>query len=275
MSISDEKIQNSNRNRLNLLIVDDEVKSSENISNMLLKFVDPDINIIGLANNTATAEQLISKFPLDAILLDIEMPNENAFHFLDRISPIDFEVIFITAYDKYAIRAIKLNAIDYILKPISIHELQNAIYKLKEKIKDKKLIDEFNTAYKDLPQNSHTESKSDKIILKDINHYEILEQNDIFFVEAQRSYSKISFRKNNTISEIIMSHPLAYYEELLTPNLFYRVHKSYLINCLQIDDIIVDDNYSIVLKNKHEISISRRRYTEFMKFLKENNFYVA
>ena len=275
MFISNEKSHNCNKKGLNVIIVDDEVKSSENIGNMLLKFVDPDINIIGLANNTSTAEQLISKFPPDAIFLDIEMPNENAFHFLDRISPIHFEVIFITAYDKYAIRAIKLNAIDYILKPISIHELQNAITKLKEKIKAKRFISELNTSYEEFPRNANTQSESNKIILKDANHYEILEQNDIFFVEAQRSYSKISFRKNNAISEIVMSHPLAHYEELLPSKLFYRVHKSYLINCQHIDDITLDDNYSIVLKNKHEISISRRRYPEFIKFLKENNFHIA
>jgi two-component system, LytTR family, response regulator len=275
MSISEGKAQSFNSNGLNIIIVDDEVKSAENIRKMLLKFVDPGINIMGVAHNTTTAERLISEFSPDAILLDIEMPHENAFHFLDRISPVDFEVIFITAYDKYAIRAIKLDAIDYILKPISIPELQNAISRLTEKIKANRFISEITISHNEASQNKNTQRNDTRIVLKDANHDEDIDPQNIFFIEAQRSYSRILFKKKNAAVEIIMSHPLAYYEEILSKQLFYRVHKSYLINCMQIEEVIASDNYSIVLKNKHKISISRRRYPDFIKFLKENSFYVA
>src|ERR1700689_5825299 len=118
---------------LNVLIVDDEMEACDNLKNILMEYVDKEINIAGIANNTREAEAQINNFLPDAVFLDIEMPNENAFHFLSRISPFGFEVIFVTAYDEYAIKAFKLNAVDYILKPISIAELTAAVQKLKEK----------------------------------------------------------------------------------------------------------------------------------------------
>src|SRR6202012_3296754 len=111
-----------------------------NLKNILREYVDREINVVGVANNTREAEKQITRFSPNAIFLDIEMPNENAFHFLTRISPFEFEVIFVTAYDEYAVKAFKLNAVDYILKPISIEEVSNAVTKAKEHIAYKKLI---------------------------------------------------------------------------------------------------------------------------------------
>src|SRR5690242_15259365 len=124
----------ANSKSLQVLIVDDEKKACTNLKNILLEFVDPGIVIAGIANSTAEAESLIADTTPDAIFLDIEMPTENAFHFLDRISPVNFEVIFVTAYEEYAVRAFRLNAVDYILKPISIAELKKAVQRLKDRI---------------------------------------------------------------------------------------------------------------------------------------------
>src|SRR5579872_2150289 len=115
---------------LKVLIVDDERKACINLRNLLLTYVDKDINIAGIASDTHDAYTQIIKHTPDAVFLDIEMPNENAFHFLERIGPVDFEVVFVTAFDEYAVRAFKLNALDYILKPISVSELRNAHAKL-------------------------------------------------------------------------------------------------------------------------------------------------
>ncbi len=130
--------------QIQILIVDDEKKACANLRNILLEFVDPGLQIVGEANSTMEAEQLIAIHKPDAIFLDIEMPNENAFHFLERIAPFDFEVIFVTAYEEYAIRAFRLNAIDYILKPISIKDLSTAVQKLKDRIRHKRIIDNKN-----------------------------------------------------------------------------------------------------------------------------------
>src|ERR1700740_2529996 len=115
---------------LNVLIVDDEMEACANLQHILSEYVDKEINIVGIANNTREAEAAIAKAAPAAVFLDIEMPNENAFHFLERIAPFNFEVIFVTAYDEYAVKAFKLNAVDYILKPISINELNQAVQRL-------------------------------------------------------------------------------------------------------------------------------------------------
>src|SRR5579872_4566369 len=94
-----------NKATINVLIVDDEKEACVNLENILKDYVDEGINIVGLAHNAKEAERQINEFAPDAVFLDIEMPNENAFHFLERISPVNFEVIFVTAYDEYAIRA--------------------------------------------------------------------------------------------------------------------------------------------------------------------------
>ncbi len=104
---------------IKVLIVDDEKKACSNLRSILSEFVDVKINVAGIAHSGVEAGRLVSEVSPDAIFLDIEMPNENAFEFLARISPFNFEVIFVTAYDEYAVRAFRLNAIDYILKPIS------------------------------------------------------------------------------------------------------------------------------------------------------------
>ena len=97
---------------LKVLIVDDERKACTNLKNLLLEYVDPALNIAGMANDTREAQIQISKHEPDAVFLDIEMPNENAFQFLERVSPVDFVVIFVTAYDEYAIKAFELNGVD-------------------------------------------------------------------------------------------------------------------------------------------------------------------
>jgi two-component system LytT family response regulator len=258
--------------KINILILDDEMEACMNLKNILTEYVDPELNIIGIACNTNQAEKQMSKQMPDAIFLDIEMPNENAFHFLDRISPINFEVIFVTAYDDYAIKAFKLNAIDYILKPISINELKNAVNKLKQRLKVKKLLATANPSYTDISSLVSNKTKSQRITLKDGNNIEVIEFNDIFFIEAQGSYSRIMFMKDNEVKEITMSNSLSDYEELFPKETFYRIHKSYLINCMHVKKILKDEVSQVIIRD-HTLPISRRRFTPLLEFLKSNDFY--
>src|SRR6185369_4879620 len=101
---------------LRVLIVDDETEACENLKNILLKYVDPDIQILGMAYDTEDAEKQINLLKPNAVFWDIEMPSENAIQYLVRVFPFDFEIIFVTAFDQFALKALKLNAIDYILK---------------------------------------------------------------------------------------------------------------------------------------------------------------
>lgn len=262
----------NSRASVSVLIVDDEKKACINLKNLLLEYVDPEINICGIANDTKEAETQIEKLSPDAVFLDIEMPNENAFHFLERISPVNFEVIFVTAYDEYAIKAFKLNALDYILKPISIIELRNAFAKLKDKIRYKKIINDRSVSYRELSDEVANKIKHQKITLKDINVTETVHFKDIFFVEAQGSYSRIVYVKDKTIKEMVMSSPLSDYEEILPGDQFYRIHRSYLINCAQIQKIFSDGSNQVVMKNNLTIPVSRRRYAALLDFLENNDY---
>jgi len=259
--------------QINALIVDDEIKACANLKCILTDYVDQEINIVGIAQNTKEAEIQIQKFIPNIIFLDIEMPNEDAFHFLDRISPFQFEVIFITAYDEYAVRAFKLNAVDYILKPISINELKLAVKKLKERLTYKNLIENRNTSFTEIAAQVNNKIKPHKITLKGATNVEVIDFKDICFVEAQSSYSKIFFFKKAQLKEMIMSNPLSDYEELLPASHFYRIHRSYLINCAHIKKIFHDGTNQIMIKDDFILPISRRRYPLLIEFLKNNDHY--
>jgi two-component system LytT family response regulator len=257
---------------LKVLIVDDERKACTNLRDLLLTYVDKDINIAGIAHDTHEAYAKIVKHMPDAVFLDIEMPNENAFHFLERIRPVNFEVVFVTAYDEYAVRAFKLNALDYILKPISISELRNAYEKVIEKIRYKNLIASKNISYIELANQVSNTVKHHKITLKDINTTEVVDFKDIYFVEAQSSYSRILFLKEHEVKEMILSSPLSDYEELLPADQFFRIHRSYLINCAYIKKIMNDGSNQVIMKNDAPIPVSRRRLGTLISFLKNNDY---
>ncbi|NDC40646.1 MAG: DNA-binding response regulator [Chitinophagia bacterium] len=250
---------------IRVILVDDEPEASRNLKSIIEEYIDAQIQILAIANNTAEAEKLVKAHQPDALFLDIEMPNENAFQFLDRVSPINFEVVFVTAYDEYAVRAFKLNAVDYILKPISITELQNAVAKLKDKVKYKHLINQND--FGDLNKQIATKQKVNRITLKDNNNVELVAFKDLIYIEAFGKYSKVFFVKNNSLHDILTSYSISDYEDLLPTDRFYRIHKSFLINCGQIKKIHKDDSSSLTIYNNIEIPISRRRFSSLLEFL--------
>ncbi len=262
----------SGNNNISILIVDDEKRACNNLKTLLNEYAELGIQIAGVANSTSEADQLIKTLSPDAVFLDIDMPNENAFHFLERIKPFEFEVVFVTAYDEYAVKAFRLNAVDYILKPISIAELRSAVQKLKEKIKYKQ-SNTANTSFIDIASQIGKKVKQNKIILRENQSTEMIDFRDIYYIEAQSSYCKLLFRKDNHDRESVMSSPLSDYEELLPPNLFYRIHKSYLINCAHVKKMLKDDAHYVVIKDEYTLPVSRRRYPPLVEFLRNNGFY--
>jgi len=259
---------------LNVLLVDDETEACENLKNILNEYVDSDIKVVGIANSTKDAERLIALLSPDAVFLDIEMPNENAFRFLERIHPFNFDVIFVTAYDEYALKAFKLNAVDYILKPISIPELIGAVAKLRERVRFRQVIINNKSYLGELSHAITNKLKGSKLTLKEGSNIEVVDFKNIYFIEAQGSYSRILFAKENIIKETIMSVSLADYEEMLPSDIFYRIHKSYLINCAHVKKIHKDDTSQVVLNGSFTLPVSRRRFTLLLEFLNSHNYYA-
>ncbi len=259
-------------NPISVLIVDDENKACTNLKNMIHNYVDETLNVVGFAHNTQEASEMLKKLNPDAVFLDIHMPHGNVFEMLENFSERNFQVIFVTAYDEYAIKAFRLNALDYILKPISLAELKNAVQRLKEKIAYKRIVEDDKLLYADLNNQITNKQTQSNITFKGTNSIEIVNFKDIYFVEAHSSYSRIVFIKDKQSKEMTMSNPLSEYEEILPENMFFRAHKSYLVNCARIKRIENRENHIIILSNDMELPVSRRRYGVLLDFLRQNKY---
>lgn len=256
---------------LNVLIVDDEQDACTNLEDLLSGQSAATVQILGVAHNTMEAEKQITLLQPDALFLDIDMPGEDAFQFLERLEHPAFEVVFVTAYDEYAIRAFRLNAVDYILKPAGLAEIGDAVDKLSARIRYRNLLEAQARPYENLSEQLSRRTPPDKIYLKEQQTTEVVAFTDILYVEARGSYSRIVFQSGVTEKQVVMSHAIAMYEELFPKDFFYRIHKSYLINCRYIGKITGGENPIVLLKNKLTLPVSRRRYPAMMSFLRTNN----
>lgn len=255
------------------LILDDEIEACRNLETLLKRYWERNIEIVGIAQSTEVAETIIKTIQPQVLFIDIEMPEENAFHFLDRIDRSHFEIIFVTAYDEYALRALKLNAIDYILKPISLDELENAIKKLEEKLLLRQMTQAFLPHYNlsNFADIINKKKPNESLVLRSKNEIVVLDFKKIYYIEAIGSYSNFYYKKGNEIAQTLMSHPLLEYEELLPSSMFFRIHKSYLINSTQVKKVIKEDQLQVELNNNILLPLSRRRYNGFLEFLKSMN----
>jgi two-component system LytT family response regulator len=261
----------STSKQLKVVIVDDEEIACANLQQILCEYVDPEIQFCGTARDTAHAGRLITAARPDVVFLDIEMPNENAFGLLERLSPYSFEVIFITAYDKYAIQALRLNAFDYILKPISIVELTQAVNKLKEMLGVRATQPEQHVFQRSAGKGMLQENRQ-QIALRGQQQIEIVHFWDIVYLEGLGGYSKFYYYKNKELRSILMSHPILEYETVLPSDLFFRIHKSYLLNCAHVSGIQKENTPFALVGEDLRLPVSRRRYSELMQFLKSHVF---
>jgi two-component system LytT family response regulator len=252
------------------LIVDDENKARANLEHVLKDYIDPDINIAGNANSAAEAEKMIRAHSPDVVFLDIEMPDENAFQFLERVSPVNFEIIFVTAYDEFAIKAFRLNAIDYILKPIRVSELRNAVERAKERLKYKQMVATHSVSFAELSQQVTNQTLPGSITLRDVDGIEIISFKNICYVEAHGSYSRFVFIKDGVVMEKLSSYPLSYYDELVPAGHFFRIHRSYILNVRHIKTV-QSDSCHVVVSGDITLPVSRRRFPEMLGFLKKQN----
>jgi len=238
---------------LNIAIIDDE-KNVRTVIKKLLNILYSECNIVAEAASIKEAKHLLPKTKPDIVLLDIELEDGSGFSLLKQLPNLDFKLIFITAFNQYAIKAFKFNALDYLLKPIEPTDLQNAIDRAKNSIHSE------NELKKRL-QNIEDE-KNAKIVIKTTNKIHFINLTDILFCQAEGSYAKI-ITKNETI---LASKNLKHFEDLLLDNNFIRTHQSYLVNKSEINAI---ENNFVILKNNTRIPISVRKKSEIISLLKK------
>ncbi|PKA83285.1 LytTR family two component transcriptional regulator [Ulvibacter sp. MAR_2010_11] len=239
---------------LRAIIVEDEEKSREILRNYLSKYC-PNVQVEGEASNVEEALVLIRNNELDIVFLDVEMPYGNAFDLLDKVGDRQFETVFVTAYNHYAIDALNAHASYYLLKPISIDKLIEAVDYVSEiKQKENSLQ---NTILR--PVNSQV---TGKITIPLQNGFEVLQIEDILYCQADDNYTNIFLKDKKKL----VSKTLKYFEDTLNGNGFARVHKSYLVNVNAITEYKKGKGGSVVLSNGKQIMVSPSRKKELLAF---------
>jgi len=241
------------------IIIDDEKNARETLQKMLLRYFPIRVNILGMADSVKEGVKLIKENTPDVVFLDIEMPGENGLELFSYFKEIDFSVIFTTAYQQYAINAIKYAALDYILKPINQIELGEAITKLEKKDK----INKNTTMHIEaLLHNINLESENfNKIMLPTREGYELVKIRNIIYCKADKNYCEI-----HTVSNVIVvSKPLKYVVEMLPDELFFRIHKSYYVNQNYIKALSRSNGDHVTLQNDINLPISSGHYRELVE----------
>jgi len=243
--------------QLKTIIVEDEQTSREILKNYLSKYC-PTVKVVGEASNIDDAMVLIRNNELDLIFLDVEMPYGSGFDLLDKFDETDFEVVFVTAYNQYAIEALNNHASYYLLKPISIDELIKAVdYVSQIKVKEKQLQEAVL-----VPKVNATDHK---ITIPTQDGFEVLEMKDIIYCKADDNYTEL-FLTNNR--KKLVSKTLKYFEDLLKDRGFARIHKSFLVNVSYIATYKKGKGGTVSLSNGKELSVSASKKAEFLSHFK-------
>ncbi|MEZ4778814.1 MAG: LytTR family DNA-binding domain-containing protein [Flavobacteriaceae bacterium] len=239
---------------LRAIVVEDEETSREILKNYLTKYC-PNVEVLGEAANVEQALVLIEDNELDLVFLDVEMPYGNAFDLLDKVGDRTFETVFVTAYDHYAMDALNAHASYYLLKPIDIDKLIDAVTYVSEIKEQENRLQ--NTILK--PKQTVV---AGKITIPLQNGFEVLQVEDILYCQADDNYTQI-FLKNK---KKLVSKTLKYFEDMLGENGFSRVHKSYLVNVNAIVEYKKGKGGSVVLENGKEVMVSPSKKKELLSY---------
>ncbi len=243
-------------------IVDDEYQSRSFLHQMLQQYF-PEIIIAGEASTVKEALLGIKRYNPHIVFLDIQMKGETGFDLLNRLPEINFNLIFTSAFDHYAIKAFRFNAIDYLLKPIVTEELIQAVNKVKQRTAPAQAASkqQVQQLYNDIknPQKIH-----DKIAVPTAEGFIIIPVSEIVYCHASSNYTEFHLTDNKCI---LSSYTLKQYDEILCAQSFFRAHRSYLINLTHVKKYRKGDGGDIIMSNGQEIELSRTHKDEFLHLL--------
>ena len=248
---------------LNAIIIDDERSSRNALRQKLLNHCT-NVIIIAECENGEEGIENIEKEKPDIVFLDVEMPRMNGFTMLQQLKNKNFEVIFVTAYDHYAIKAIRYSALDYLIKPVEIDDLKNAVNRALEKLN----AVNPNSRLELLLENIVSEkTKFTRIAIPTVQGLQFIKIDEIIYLEASANYTK--FHLCNNIKYTV-SKTLKEFEDILSADIFIRVHNSYVINKNYVEKYIRGDGGQVVLSNGSVLDISQRKRAEFLKAIGYN-----
>jgi len=241
---------------LNVVIVDDEPDAVKFIEGIINEYC-PNLTVTGTANSARDGISVITQTRPDLVFLDVQMPHGNGFDLLSSFQEKTFDVIFITAYNHYAIQAIKFSAVDYILKPVNISEFIEAVNKVEQK---RSSIEYRNLNYSNLLENLRTPRPS-KLAIPTNDGIEYLNTSEIIRIEADRSYSWFYLTDKR---KYLVSRNLKEYQELLQDLDFFRPHNSHLINMIYVKKFIRHEGGYIEMTDGSNVPISRGKRDLFL-----------
>jgi two-component system LytT family response regulator len=248
--------------KIKAIIVDDE-KHSRTLLKELIELAELEVEIIGEGENLPNAVELIYSLKPDLVFLDIEMPGYSGLQINDFIkSEREFDIIFVTAYNQFAIEALRMSAFDYLLKPLEIDELTASIdrYKKKKVLK----IDNSITKKLEVLTNNLATTTNKKIVIQSQQGMHYFETDKIYYLEASSMYTIIHM----DTGQFVASKPIKDFEEILSPN-FFRIHRSYIINCNYVVKYSNKEGAVVTLINNTSLPISRSKRDDFIKHSKK------
>lgn len=245
------------------MLVDDEPRGLSALRR-LLELYCPDVKIVGECQDTRSALETIPALEPELVFLDIAMPDKNGFDLLNELSPVRFEIIFVTAHNEYTVRAFKYSAVDYLLKPVEEDLLIEAVRRAGQRINDKASTHQVETFLYNL-HNVQNPAEM-KLCIPDMKGFRVLQLSDVVYCESESSYTIFHLLNGQRITA---SKSIMEYELLLEHSGFCRVHKSFLVNLHHIKEYIRGEGGSVVLTNDRAIEVSRRKKEVFMTRMKE------
>ncbi len=246
---------------MRVVIIDDETNSRDSIKR-ILQFSCPSVELVGEAESVESGYECIIKNQPEVVILDIKMPDGTGFDLLNRFTAVDFKVIFVTAFEEYAIKAFKFNAIDYVTKPVDASELKKAIDRTEESLTGATINDAVKLLLESVDKvNKPNQHK--KIVLRTLNTIHVIEIRSIIRCESDRNYTVFHIAGED---KILVSRSMKEYDEILEEHGFFRVHNSHLINLSYVRKFFRDD-LIVSLSDHTSVPVSYRKRDELINAL--------
>lgn len=230
----------------------------------LLEMNCQEVKVLASCKDADDAMQKIKLLRPQLVFLDVAMPGKNGFDLLRELDVVHFETIFVTAHNSYMLQALRFSAVDYLLKPVEVELLIEAVQRAIKRIAEKGSGLELTTFLHNLQQNGSV--KKMKLCVPSLKGIKVIEISDIIYCEASSNYTNFHLTNGATLCS---SRPIFEYEALLEDSSFVRVHKSFLVNLQHIQEYIRGEGGSIIMTNNHEVEVSRRKKEAFIKKMQE------